>query len=167
MKLTSVQAIVRAMDAAGVKFLLAGGLAVNAYGYHRFTKDIDLVLQLTVENVSAAFGALESLGYRPLVPITAMEFGDASLRETLVREKGMQVLQFWSDEHRETPVDVFASDPFPFAEEYKRSTVKELAGAGVVRLVSISTLISMKEQAGRPQDRIDIEHLRVLLEDRE
>jgi hypothetical protein len=29
----------------------------------------------------------------------------------------MQVLQFWSDAHRETSVDVFVSEPFAFDEE--------------------------------------------------
>jgi len=33
-----------------------------------------------------------------------------------------------------------------------------------VRFVSIPTLIRMKEAAGRPQDTIDIEHLRMMLE---
>jgi len=34
-----------------------------------------------------------------------------------------------------------------------------------VHFVTIPTLIRMKEVAGRPQDRIDIEHLRMRLED--
>jgi len=35
MKLTSFEAIVRALDEAGVRYLVAGGLAVNAHGYLR------------------------------------------------------------------------------------------------------------------------------------
>jgi len=155
----------RAMNEAGVRFLVAGGLAVSAHGYLRFTKDADLVLELTPENVRAAFAALASVGYRPLVPITAEQFGDSALRTMLVQEKGMQVLQFWSDQHRETPVDVFVQVPFEFSDEYARALVKPLPGAGDVRFVSIPTLIRMKEEAGRSQDRIDIEHLRMLLDD--
>ncbi len=165
MRLGSVRTIVRALDSAGVRFLVAGGLAVNAHGYRRFTKDVDLVIQLTGENVKAAFAALATIGYRPLVPLTADQFGDPELRETLIREKGMQVLQFWSDEHRETPIDLFVRDPFPFDEEYSRATIKVLAEAGPVRFVSIPALIRMKEEAGRPQDRIDIEYLRMRLEE--
>lgn len=102
--------------------------------------------------------------HRPLVPISAQEFADRELRETLIREKGMQMLQFWSDHHPETPV-VFVREPFPFEEEYARATVKELASAGAVRIVSIATLIEMKEEAGRTEDRLDIEHLRTRLEE--
>lgn len=40
-----------------------------------------------------------------------------------------------------------------------------VAGGLAVRFVSMPTLIRMKEAAGRPQDRIDIEHLRMRLED--
>lgn len=165
MKLASVQAIVRALDRAGVRYLVAGGLAVNAYGYPRFTKDIDVVLELVPENIHAAFEALATLEYRPIVPITAEQFGDQALREALIRDKGMQVLQFHSDRHPETPIDVFVTEPFPFADEYARAMVKELPGAGTVRFVSIQALIRLKEAAGRPEDLLDLEHLRKLTED--
>jgi len=77
----------------------------------------------------------------------------------------MQVLQLWSDGHRETPIDIFVTEPFPFELEYQRALVKPLYGEVEVRFVSIPTLISMKEVAGRPQDRIDIENLRRLQEE--
>lgn len=165
MKLSSVQAIVREFAEAGVRFLVAGGVAVNVYGYQRFTKDLDLVVQLTEENIRAAFSALARLGYRPQVPITVEQFADSDLRSALIREKGMQVLQFWSDQHRETPIDVFVSDPFPFEEEFARASVKDLGDAGPVRVVSLRSLIEMKERAGRPEDRIDVQYLRLRLED--
>jgi hypothetical protein len=164
MNVASARAIVRALDTANVRFLVAGGLAVIAHGYLRFTKDIDLVVQLTPENVQAAFTALAGIGYRPSVPVSAIQMSDAAVRTALIREKGMQVLQFWSDEHRATPVDVFVTEPFDFDAEYRASLVKDLSGAGAVRFVSIPTLIRMKEAANREQDRIDIEHLRLMME---
>lgn len=164
-KLASFEAIVRALEGAGVRYLVAGGLAVNAHGYLRFTKDVDFVVQLIPDNVERAFAALGALGYRPTVPVTAVQFGNSALRESWIRDKGMQVLQFWSDAHRETPVDVFVSEPFPFDEEFERALVKPLYGTTPVRFVSIPALIRMKEAAGRTQDRIDIEYLRMRSED--
>ena len=41
MKLDSFQAIVLALENAGVRFLIAGGLAAIAHGFLRFTKDVD------------------------------------------------------------------------------------------------------------------------------
>lgn len=165
MKLTSFEAIVRALNEAGVRYLVAGGLAVIAHGYLRFTKDADLVIQLAPDNIKRGFAALMALGYKPLVPVTAEQFADRATREGWMRDKGMQVLQLWNDRHRETPIDIFVHEPFPFDEEYARALVKPLYGTVEVRFVSIPTLIKMKEAAGREQDRIDIEHLRMRLED--
>lgn len=45
MKLISFEAIVRTLNEAGIRYLVAGGLAVSAHGYLRFTKDADFVIQ--------------------------------------------------------------------------------------------------------------------------
>lgn len=58
MKLGSFDTLVHALETAGVRYLVAGGLAVNAHGYLRFTRDVDVVLQLSPENIQAAFSAL-------------------------------------------------------------------------------------------------------------
>lgn len=86
------------------------------------------------------------------------------LRFTKDVDPVVQLLQFWSDAQRETPVDLFATEPFSFDREYERALIKPL-GSTAVRFVTIPTLIRMKEAAGRPQDRIDVEHLRMRLED--
>jgi hypothetical protein len=163
-KLASFEALVAAFENAGVRYLVAGGLAVNAYGYLRFTRDVDVVVQLVPENIERAFTALGTLGYRPMVPIAAVQFADEKQRKSWIRDKGMQVLQFWSDAHRETPVDMFVRELFVFEEEYQCALIKPL-GSIPVRFVSILTLIRMKEEAGRPQDRIDIDQLRLRLKD--
>lgn len=167
MTLTSFEAIVRALDAAGVRYLVVGGLAVNAHGYLRFTQDLDLVIQLVPDNILSAFEALESLGYKPAVPVTARQFADPATRNGWVREKGMQVLNLWSDAHRETSVDIFVSEPFDFDREYNQALIKPLYGRTEVRFPRIATLIEMKQAAGREQDRIDIEHLRMRMADRQ
>ncbi len=165
MKLASFEAIVRTLNQAGVRYLVAGGLAVNAHGYLRFTKDVDFVIQLIPDNIKQTFAALEELGYKPLAPVTAEQFSDRATREGWIRDKGMQVLQLWSDPHRETSIDIFVHEPFSFDEEYRKALIKPLYGSIEVRFVSIPTLIKMKEATGREQDRIDIEHLCMRLED--
>jgi len=159
-KLSSFEALASALESTGVRYLVAGGLAVGAHGYLRFTKDVDIVIELIPDNIERTFSALASLGYKPIVPITMKQFSNAELRASWIRDKGMQVLQFWSDAHRETSVDVFVTEPFPFEEEYARALVKPLHDRLPIRFVSLPTLIRMKEEAGRPQDRADIEQLR-------
>jgi hypothetical protein len=80
MKLTSFTVVVSALENAGVRYIVAGGLAVNAHGYLRFTKDVDIVVQLVPDNIERAFAALTAVGYRPSVPIVAAQFSDAATR---------------------------------------------------------------------------------------
>jgi hypothetical protein len=162
MRLGSFQAIVRALNGAGVRYLVAGGLAVNAHGFLRMTKDADLVIALDPENIRATFTALAALGYQPLVPLTSDQFASSELREKLSREKEMKVLQFFSDAHRQTPIDVFVSEPFDFHHEYQRAHVRTLDDAGDVPFVSLDTLLRMKREVARAQDLIDVEQLELL-----
>ena len=167
MKLQSFEAVVGALNDAGVRYLIAGGLAVNAHGYLRFTHDVDLIVQLIPENVESAFQALGALGYHPIVPVEAQEFADLITRETWIKEKGMTVLSFHSEAHREMPVDLFVDIPFDFDVEFDRSLQGEVLSGLTTRFVSIATLIDMKRVADRPRDRDDIQHLLWILEETE
>jgi hypothetical protein len=166
MKLASFEALVAALDNAGVRYLVAGGLAVNAHGYLRFTHDVDLVIQLRPNNIVPAFRALASLGYQPRVPVTAEQFADENQRRQWIAHKGMMVLNFHSDRHRETPLDVFVTEPFDFDSEYEAAPRQEIGPGLFVQFVSIPTLIAMKEVANRPIDADDIQHLRWIMEEK-
>lgn len=164
MTLGSFEAIARALQGAGVRYLVAGGLAVNAHGYLRFTKDVDVVIEFIPDNIERTFAALGGLGFRPAVPVTAAQFSDAGQRAAWARDKGMMVLQLWSDAHKETSVDIFVTEQFDFDAEYAKALRRDLGGGVDVRFTALDTLIEMKERAGRPEDRIDIENLRRLHE---
>src|SRR5277367_2338473 len=163
MKLTSFEKIVRALNVAKVRFLVAGGLAVNAHGYARFTNDVDLVVRLTETDILAVFKALGKIGYKPIAPVTAKEFADPKNRARWAKTKKMTVLQFWSDKHRETPVDIFVTEPFDFDAEYKIALRENLSPKSQVRFVSIGTLIKLKTKANRVEDKIDIKNLKAIL----
>jgi hypothetical protein len=162
MKLSSFDAIVNALNAAGVHFIVVGGLAVNAHGYLRYTNDVDLVLRLSHNNIVAAFRALEQIGYRPTNPINAEDFANPAIREAWRHEKGMRVLKMWSERHRETPLDIFVYEPFDFETEYTCALRQEEKPP--VAFASIQAMIAMKREADRPQDRVDIEKLEKILE---
>jgi hypothetical protein len=160
MKVASFEAIVTALNAAGVRFLVVGGVAVNAHGFLRTTQDVDLVIQLERANIEAAFKALAEIGYFPSVPVTAADFADPATRESWRAEKGMLVLKFWSDAHRETPLDVFVYHPFHFDAEYEKGLRGNAPDDPDARFLRIPALIAMKEEAGRDRDLIDIRKLR-------
>lgn len=162
MKAASFEMVVRALNDADVPFIVVGGIAVNAHGYGRLTHDIDLVVRLAPDVVRATFGALASLGYRPLVPISADQFADPLLRARWIAEKGMQVLNFHSEAHAATRVDLFVQEPFDFDAEYRQALLEHPAPDLPVRIVRLETLIRMKERAGRLIDQADIAELRLL-----
>lgn len=143
--MTEVGRIVRALEAAGVRYLVVGGVAVVLHGHPRFTADLDLAVALEPANVHAVFAALATLGYGPRVPVSAARFADPHERQRLVEEKGMPVLSFASPALPMTEVDVFADPPFPFEETYRRAQVVEL-GAGAIRVASIRDLVEMKRR---------------------
>ena len=160
MELRSVETVVAALNAAEVRYLIVGGLAVNAHGYLRATRDLDLVIQLESANLRRGLECLFEIGYRLAIPVSVEDFADASKREAWRVEKGMIVLKLWSDDHRRTPVDVFVYEPFDFSEEFEKACLSELQPGIFARIVSLEALIEMKLVAGRPHDLMDIEELR-------
>ncbi len=166
MKFAIFDAICKALNEADVRYLVAGGLAVNAHGYLRLTYDIDLVIQLDPKNIRAAFDTMASLGYRPSVPVTGDQFADARQRKDWIKNKHMLVLNFHNSRNQQMPVDVFVTEPFDFDREYKAAIRGTLAPGVTVRFVSIPTLIKMKKLANRPKDLDDIEHLQALAKEK-
>ncbi len=167
MKLNSLETILRALDSANVRYLVAGGVAVNAYGYQRLTQDLDLVIGLESENLLRALAALSELGYRPVVPVAIEEFADPAKRSEWTERRNMQVFSLESDTYVDITVDIFAKEPFDFEAEYAAAEVHELSPGARLPLVPLAMLIAMKTRAGRPTDLDDVKHLSWIAEERE
>jgi hypothetical protein len=162
MKLATLEKIFTVLNAAGVRYLIAGGIAVNIHGYQRMTADLDLVIQLDTPNLLKAIHALSSLGYKPTIPAKAEQFADAATRQLWIETKNMKVFGMISTQYPETTVDIFVNEPFDFSSEYESALRAELTPDVNIRIVTIPTLIKMKQEAGRPRDLDDIEHLRLI-----
>ena len=159
METRSIEAIVRALEDASVRYLIVGGLAVNAHGYSRMTRDVDLVIQLEPSNTKRGLEALLGAGYRLMIPEKPEAFSDPVVREKWRTEKGMIVLKLWSDEHRRTPIDVFVYEPFDFDREYDAAAWVEVSPGLRAPIISLPALLQMKRDAGRPRDIEDINEL--------
>ena len=165
--MTQFDSIFAALEATGVRYVVVGGVAVNLHGYQRFTKDIDLVVELVPDQLLKALEALKAIGYRPSLPVKMIDFADPSIREQWVRDKGMTVFQMYSDQTRMS-IDLFASYPIDFNTLFADATQVSVSG-NALRIASLDHLIQMKRSAGRTQDLLDIEKLeklQVLLRER-
>jgi hypothetical protein len=151
-----------ALEKAGVRYVVVGGVAVVLHGYARLTGDVDLAVDLRPAEARKAVATLTGLGLRPRLPVDAMEFADEDVRARWVAEKHMRVFTFIHPANPMLVVDCFAEDVVPFAALWDRSELVAL-GSTHVRVASIPDLIALKRLAARPQDAQDIEALEEIL----
>lgn len=159
MEVRSVEAIFGALNAAEVRYLVVGGLAVVAHGYERLTRDVDLVIQLAPDNIIRGLRALMAIGYQLSIPETPERFADPALREDWRQNKHMIVLKLWSDAHLRTPIDVFIYEPFDFDQEYAAAKWEVTLGEVRSPILAYQSLLKMKAEAGREKDLLDIRTL--------
>jgi hypothetical protein len=159
-----IERLLAELTAAGVRYLVVGGVAVVLHGYLRATADLDLVIDLAPENASRAVEEFVRLGFRPRAPVPLHSFADPRERQRWITEKNLMVLSLWHPDVAGFEVDLFVQPPFDFEEAYRRSVVARL-GAVDVATVSIDDLIAMKNGTSRAIDAEDVRALQWLKED--
>jgi predicted nucleotidyltransferase len=137
---------------AEIRFVLVGGLAVNAWGYLRATRDVDLVPDPETPNLEKLDALLTELGGRVdvggrlLAPSAVAAFLKVGDRAQVVTELGtVDVLQGLPQVPRFADLDAEARDV-------------KIEGL-VVRVCSYEHLVGMKRASERPRDRDDLEAL--------
>jgi hypothetical protein len=158
--------IFEALDAAGVRYVAVGGVAVVLHGHARLTADLDLAVDLASQPAADAIAALMGLGFRPRAPVHAADFADASVRQKWIDQQGMTVFTMVDPDDPMRSVDDFAANPIDFEELWANSKLIDLAGT-TARVASIPDLIRLKRIAARPVDLADIEALEALVAERE
>ncbi len=156
----------KALNDAGIRFVVVGGLAVVLHGHARLTVDVDLVVDLDEEQARKTIETLVRMGLRPRVPVNPRDFAARSVRDGWIRDRGMQVFTMYDPSNPMRVVDLFVTHPIPFEELWSRSREFELRDT-TVRVASIPDLIHLKRLAGRQQDRSDIEQLEAILQAKE
>lgn len=162
MQKRSVEEIVKALNDASVRYLIAGGLAVVAHGHLRFTADVDLILDLDDDNARRALSALSGLGYRPRAPVGINDFADPKIRSRWIREKGLTVFSLHSPQHSATEIDLFVESPLDFDRAYRAALRLEVAASVSATFLGFEDLIALKKETGRPQDLADVERLQAV-----
>jgi len=137
---------------AEIRFVLVGGLAVNAWGHLRATRDVDIVPDPSEENLAKLTALLEDLNGRVQVEEgnltpdaigTFLSAGDRTLVRTELGE-----------------VDVLQGSPqVPRFEELARDARTADVEGLKVQVCSLEALLAMKRTSDRNQDREDLEAL--------
>lgn len=153
--------VFKALNKARVKYLVVGGIAVNLHGVPRMTQDLDLLVELSPENVKKLVKTFKTLGYKSRLPVNPELLSDQTIRNDWINKKNMKVFSFY---HKHIPVqeiDILVTSPVKFEDAVKRKVIKR-AGNFIILLGSINDIIKMKKKAGRDRDLSDIAMLEIL-----
>jgi hypothetical protein len=129
---------------ASVEYLLVGGYAVGFYSRPRATKDIDLWIRGTEENLARTCEALTRFGAAPAIV--------QALRDSTSED----IVWFGI---APTRVDILRRiEGVEFDPAYERRTQADWEGTAV-SIIGIDDLIAAKRAAGRGQDLRDVRAL--------
>ncbi len=141
-------AVCRRLNELGARYLVCGGFAIIHAGYARFTGDIDLLVDASLQNEAKVFSALEV-------------FSDKAVRELKPGEISEYTVVRVGDE---VTVDLMASASGIGFDEAEPHIVRgELQGVSIP-FASPLLLWKMKRHTHREKDRGDLYFLRQLLE---
>jgi len=141
-----------------VKYLIVGGLAVNLHGVPRFTKDLDIIIEMTPQNIKRFIEVIKELRYIPKVPVKLEQFISPGNRKKWQKEKHMKAFNLICLDKPYEEIDIVINTPIKFKTVYqKREEIK--TGKLLLPLINIDNLIEMKKFSGRKQDLADIESL--------
>jgi hypothetical protein len=134
-------------DATKVDYVLVGGLAVALHGFPRFTKDADLWLRDTPENLERVRRALVAFG------------APASTIEALGPAQPLDVVWLGKPPSR---IDLMKGVPGGDFERAWGSRVLIRCVGVETSVVGREELIRLKRASGRPQDLLDAAQLEAL-----
>lgn len=145
--------LLQRLSTAGVDFVVVGGLAVNAWGVVRGTKDVDVVVSPQPENLRRVAEVAVTAGGH-------VQRGDALLGTPISIASalaGREQVAIETDLGRLDVVHGLAGVP-SFDELRSRASEVEILGV-TVAVCSIEDLKTMKRAAGRTRDLADLEDL--------
>lgn len=150
--------ILREFQKHKIRYIIIGGIAVNLHGALRSTADLDILLEMSEDNLERFIVVLKSNNYRSKQPIDLIQLADKKNREFLMVEKNLKAVNFYKEGSFEE-VDIIIEAPFTF-KDAKNDIVWVRSGSTRIPLLSIDGLIEMKKKAGRTIDKLDIDALK-------
>ncbi len=155
------ESIFRALNKAKIRYLVVGGVAVNIYGYPRFTGDIDILLLLEKENLGKMEKVMNKLGYQSRLPVTVKDLQDHKQVRKWLKEKNMTAFAFFPSGENFLMIDILIEDSLKFKKAEENKILKKFDNIKIP-VIAIDKLIKMKKKANRTKDLEDIDVLKQL-----
>lgn len=154
--------ILREFQKKEIKYILVGGIAFNLLGSFRSTADLDILVEMSDDNLKKVVTILKKKGYRVKQPIDPMGLADKETREEWIRGKHMKAFNFYKDKEGKE-VDIVIKSPISY-KEARQKYVRVKSGNLILPVISIDNLIKMKENTGRNNDIYDVRVLKKIRE---
>lgn len=154
----SYKNVFQALEEEQVRYMIVGGVAMNLLGCPRFTNDIDVLLALDEENLSAMQKAMHAIGYERRIPFSLDELGDEKRARKFIEEKNLLAYTFFNPREPLYSVDIIVGPSLHFAEYSKHRVLVNVWGFSLP-VVSIDDLIGLKRESNREKDALDVAHL--------
>ncbi len=135
---------IRSLNDSGVRYLIVGGYAVAFHGHPRYTKDLDVWIELSPDNAERIISALQRFG-----------FGDLDLDSTDLLEPD-SIIQLGYPPVR---IDLITTMDGVIFDECHASRVEAMIDEVLVPFIDLRNLKQNKEATGRHQDLADLENL--------
>lgn len=155
--------ILKALDHAGVVYVLVGGVACLIHGATRVTVDADLVISPEADNLVRVYAALRSLQAAVLVSEGRLRMEGGEVWEAATLRRGPMALldaEAWHFTTCAGPVDVMfiAAGVGDYAAHLARAETHEVFGLHI-RVAGLEDLIASKESLARSKDSAILEEL--------
>lgn len=150
--------ILRAFQKQKVKYVIVGGIAVNLLGSMRSTADLDILVEMSNNNLEKIVKILKRRGYHVKRPVDPMRIADRKTREDWIKNKHMKAFNFYKEGELKE-VDIIIESPVSFKEAGK-SAIRIKVDDLTLPVISIDNLIKMKRKTARSIDKLDIEELK-------
>ena len=150
--------ILREFQKERVKYVIVGGIAVNLLGFLRSTADIDIVVEMSNNNLRKVVSILKRKGYHAKQPVDPMGIANEKIRHDWIHNKHMKEFNFYKEDELKE-VDIIIESPVSY-QEAKKDALKIKIDATILPVISIDNLIKMKKNTGRSVDKFDIEELK-------
>ena len=137
--------LLRLFNKHKVKYCIIGAYAVAFYARPRYTKDIDILIEASLDNGKRIVDALNEFGFKSLC-LTAKDF---------TKEK--QIIQLGYEPVR---IDILTSiSGFTFQKIWKNKKSGSY-GRQKVYFIGLEDLMKSKRKSKRKQDQVDLDLLR-------
>jgi hypothetical protein len=150
--------LLRALDAASVRYAVAGGFAVVLHGVPRMTFDLDIVVDDSDDNMWHLVETLQQQGFRPRLPVPLSDLADANIRRAWVDERNLIAFSLNHPIRTMEEVDIVLVTSSPWSDIARSLVVRHVDNVPVP-VVGREMLRQMKLATGREKDRIDAELL--------